>query len=118
RKRAALALHEAGERDLREVVGAGDADAGVGRDERLLGLADIGTVLDQRSRQAGRNLRRQAEIVHRFAARDGAGSAAEKQAERVFRQPDAALGARYLRRSGVEELLGLAHVQTGSRAVL
>ena len=59
----------AGQRELRVVERLRRADVGVGGDEVLLGLQDVGPPLEQRRRQVRRESRRD-QLVDRLAARD------------------------------------------------
>ena len=59
----------AGQRHAREIRGLGDADSGVGRDQRFFGLTDVGSGLEQGRRQAARRHRRERHLAQ-VAGRD------------------------------------------------
>ena len=94
------------------------ADLGVGRDETLLGLADIRTALEQlrgQSRRHGCRCRLDGECE---TARDIGGITAEQCAQQILLLRELALEIGNGLGGGVNQLFGLAHIEQGGRAVL
>ena len=72
-----------GQTDARKISRPSGADAGIGRDQVLLGLADVGPSLEQGRGQAGGRCRH-LEFVDGQAARNRPGIAAQQDAQAVF----------------------------------
>src|SRR5438034_1546310 len=108
---AALAPVQAGEAEAREEARHGDADVGVRRHERLLGLLDVGAPLEELGRQAGGHLWRRRLAIERRAARDLAGRPSEQGGELVLLDDDLALELRDARAGLGERRLRARHLE-------
>ena len=116
--RSALDLpRDPGERDGRKEESLGSADLGVGRDEVLFGLEDVGTPFKQLRREAGGDGGR-GKCRERVAPRDGPGVAAEQDAERLLRLSNLVLDLRDRRGGGFVLRAGLLDRHLRSLAVL
>ena len=102
------------EGELREELCAGYADVRVGGHQLSFGLLDVRAAFEELRRMpVGRSVGGGA--VQRVGVSDGAGRLAEEQAELVFGLLDRLIEQRDLGRGGVEELLGLANVESEQR---
>src|SRR5206468_11647232 len=82
---AALETQQTGERDTRKVLGSGDADLRVCRDERLLRLTNVGPALEEQRRQSYRHRGARVEGVDEAAApRQIPWRLSEQQVQSVF----------------------------------
>src|SRR5258708_11149418 len=113
----ALQPSQPGERQAWEKRGFGDTDLRVGCDHDLLCLADVRSALQQFRGKAGRNVLGDGLFGQRPSAGNGFGILAEQNTEYVLLLLDLPLQVWDRFGRGVDELLCLAHVQSGVRAV-
>ncbi len=103
---------------MREELSFGDSDVGVRGNQDLFCLANIGPALDDRRWNAGWNFRRKCLLDERNPACDVLWVIAEQDADRIFFLSNLSLQVRNLRIRGIEDLLGLEHIQLRGDAVL
>ena len=103
---------------MREELCFGDSDVGVRGNQDLFRLSNIGPTLDDRRWKAGWNFRRKCLLDERNPACDVLWVIAEQDADGIFFLGNLPLQVGDLRIRGIEDLLGLKHIQLGGNAVV